>query len=148
MPSMPWTPLADVAPDREYVVMATRFLLSRHRHIPAFVRSTQPIWRETRRSDGLLGYSLDADLTRRTFCTLSLWRDSDAVGAFVRSEPHTLLIAQTRPWMAGSTFLTWTVLGTQLPMNWEQVHERFRAATSAVSPARRRGEGAGGRRPA
>jgi len=135
MQTMPWTPLADVEPDREYVVMATRFLLSRHRHIPAFVRSTHALWPRLTRSDGLLGYSLEGDLTRRTFCTLSLWRDGDAVNAFVRSEPHALVVAQTRPWMAGSTFVTWTVRGAQLPVHWEQVRERFHAATSQRASA-------------
>ncbi len=137
MLTVPWTPLADVAPDREYVVMATRFRLSRRRHIPAFVRSAQAAWPAIARSAGLLGYSLDADLTRRTFCTLSAWRDGDAIEAFVRSEPHALVVAQTRPWLAGSTFVTWTVRGTQLPVDWKQVRERFRAAPDQAGLPRR-----------
>lgn len=128
-------PLAAVEPDREYVVMATR-LLSRHRYIPAFVRSTQAIWPGLTRSDGLLGYSLSADVTRRTFCTLSVWRDGDAVEAFVRSEPHTMVVAKTRPWMVDSTFVTWTVRGVQLPVNWEQVRERFHAAMRELAAGR------------
>lgn len=134
MPSMPWTPIDAAEPDREYVVMATKLVLSGYRHIPAFVRSTQSFWPRLTRSDGLLGYSLNADLTRRTFHTLSVWRDGAAVAAFVRSEPHARVVAQTRLWMADSTFRAWTVRGAQLPVTWDQVHERFHAATSEPAP--------------
>lgn len=139
MPGMPWTPLAVAEPDRDYVVMATKLVLSGYRHIPAFLRSTQGLWPELTGSEGLLGYSLDADPTRRTFHTLSVWHDSDAIAAFVRSEPHALVVAHTRPWLAGSTFRTWTVPGRHLPLNWGHVHQRLRTPPSqpaaAVDPA-------------
>ncbi len=140
MPGMPWTPLAAAEPDREYVVMATKLVLSGYRHMPAFVRSTQALWPELTGSDGLLGYSLDPHLTRRTFHTLSVWRDRDAIAAFVRSQPHALVVAHTRPWLADSTFRTWTVHGAHLPLNWDQVHQRLRTPptsqpTAAADPA-------------
>ncbi len=139
MPGMPWTPLAAAEPDREYVVMATKFVLSGYRQIPAFVRSTQALWPELTGSEGLLGYSLDADLTRRSFHTLSVWHDAYAIAKFVRSEPHALVVAHTRPWLAASTFRTWTVHGRHLPLNWHHVHQRLRTPTSqptaAVDPA-------------
>jgi len=43
MPGMPWTPIT-AQPDREYVVMATRFVLTHHWQIPAVLRSTQALW--------------------------------------------------------------------------------------------------------
>ncbi len=135
MPGMPWTPMAAAEPDRDCVVMATELVLSSYRHIPAFVRSTQTLWPELTGSEGLLGYSLDADLTRRTFRTLSVWRDSDAIAAFVRSEPHARIVAHTRPWLADSTFRTWTVHGAHLPLNWDQVHQRLRTPTSQPTAA-------------
>ncbi len=105
--------------------MATRFVLSQRRHLPAVVRSTHALWPALTRSGGLLGYSLHLDLPRRTLGTLSVWRDGDAVEAFVHSEPHALVVAQTRAWMADSTFVTWTVPGAQLPVNWKQARERL-----------------------
>jgi len=140
MPTMPWTPLAATEPDREYLVMATRFVLSRHRHLPAVVRSTQALWPALTRSSGLLGYSLYLDLPRRALGTLSVWRDGDAVEAFVRSEPHALVVAQTRAWMADSTFVTWTVPGAQLPVDWNQARERLDTATGE-STRRHRADG-------
>lgn len=86
-------------------------------------------------SEGLLGYSFDPDLPRRTFHTLSLWRDRDAITAFVRSEAHARLVAHTRRWLAASTFRTWTVPGTHLPLTWDQVHERLRTPTGEPAPA-------------
>jgi len=130
VPSVAWTSSAEAEAEREYVVIATRFVLARHGHLPAFFRATQELWPRLVESDGVLGYSLDGDLRRRTLRTLSAWRDSAAVEAFVRSAPHALVVAQTQTWMATSTILTWTVRGAQLPMTWSQVDEKFDTAAS------------------
>lgn len=134
MPGMPWTPIT-AQPDREYVVMATRFVLTHHWQIPAVLRSTQALWPRLTTSEGFFGSSLEPDLRRRTLNTVSVWRDRDVLGAFVRSEAHSRVVAQTRPCLASSTFATWTVLGAQLPVPWVLVRERLDAATNESAPA-------------
>lgn len=125
MPTMPWTPLTTALPGQGSVVVATRLVLARHRHIPTVLQSTQTLWSRLAASEGLLGYSLNGDLARRTLHTMSVWRDAAAVQTFVASEPHTAIVARTRPWIACSTFLSWTVRGEQLPITWPQIRECF-----------------------
>ncbi len=86
-------------------------------------------------SEGFFGSSLEPDLRRRTLNTVSVWRDRDVLGAFVRSEAHSRVVAQTRACLASSTFATWTVLGAQLPVPWVLVRERLDAATNESAPA-------------
>jgi quinol monooxygenase YgiN len=106
--------------------VATRLVISCHRHLPAILRSTETLWPQLRGSDGLLGYSLNDDLTHRTLNTVSAWRDHDALRTFVTSEAHALIVAGTRPWIATTTILTWTTREQHLPVTWQQVREHLR----------------------
>ena len=130
MPTLPWTTLGEADPAHEYVVMASRLPLSRYRDIPGFLRASLDIRRQLARSGGLLGYGLDAHFWRRTFWTLSVWRDGDALAAFARAEPHDRRVAEIRPRMQPSTFVTWTVPGSQLPVTWSQARHRVAAAAA------------------
>ena len=38
-------------------------------------------------TDGLIGYALNAHLTRKTYYTLSAWDSQDALDAFSRADP-------------------------------------------------------------
>jgi hypothetical protein len=51
--------------------------------------------------------SLIAQPLRRTFWTLSAWTDTDAIGAFTRSEAHRAAMTKYRAKMRGSHFHTW-----------------------------------------
>ena len=125
MPTFPWTTIADLDPQHEYFVMVTRFIVTRYRHIPEVVRATQAIWQVLAASDGLLGYSLQAGLAHRTLSTLTVWRDRDAMNGFVRSAAHASVVEKSRHCMAGSTFVSWTAFGADLPPTWAIVDRRI-----------------------
>ncbi len=128
MPTLPWISFGEADPTRDYVVLASRLPLARFRDIPMFLRATLAIRRQLARADGLLGYGLDARLLRRTFWTLSVWRDEDAVAAFARADPHEAHVARIRPRMNSTTFVTWDVQGARLPVTWTQARQRVDAA--------------------
>jgi hypothetical protein len=73
MPALPWTTIS--SPDRagEYVAMASRLPLARYRDLPGFLRATMLIRAQLARASGLIGYTLDAHLARKTFWTVSAW---------------------------------------------------------------------------
>ena len=89
MPALPWTTRGDIEPDRTYVAMASRLPLQRYRSTLRFLRYTLAIRRQLAAANGLVGYSLYAQLTRKTFWTFSGWADGDSLDAFgdVRSSP-------------------------------------------------------------
>jgi hypothetical protein len=126
MPTLPWTTIAEPDPEREYVVMATRFVVTRHRHLPEVVQATQALWPALGASDGLLGYTLRAGFSRRTLSTLSVWRDHEALNRFVRGSAHASVVTRSRPRMAASSFAGWTALGAELPPTWAVADRQLR----------------------
>jgi heme-degrading monooxygenase HmoA len=125
MPTLPWAAVTSLDPEREYVVMATRFLVTSRRHIPQIVRSTQALWDALPKTDGLLGYSLKSSISRRTLSTLTAWTDRDALTAFVQSEPHVLTARRTNQWMTDSHFASWTAASFDLPPTWPMALTRL-----------------------
>ena len=128
MPTLPWTSLGEVDAARDYVVMASRLPLARYRDIPRFLRASLDIRRQLANSEGLVGYGLDARLLRRTFWTLSVWRNEADLATFAHADPHDRHVRRIRPLMNTSTFVTWTVPGAQLPVTWAQARRRVASA--------------------
>ena len=128
MPALPWKSFGTVDPAHEYVVMASRLPLRRYRDVPAFLRASMDIRRQLAKAEGLLGYGLDAKLLRRTFWTLSVWRDGDTLDSFARANPHAARVQRIRPVMGPTTFVTWTVPGGQLPVTWTDARKRIHEA--------------------
>lgn len=105
--------------------MATRI-----RHIPGVIRSARMLWPQLITADGLIGYSLYADLTGRTLETLTVWRDRASMTAFVRGRQHTALVDRTRHRIRDSGTSSWTVRGTDLPPSWRTARERLDQTTT------------------
>ena len=121
MPALPWAQRGAVEPGRTYVAMASRLPLKRRRSIPGFLRDTLAIRRQLARADGLVGYALDAELTRKTFWTFSVWEDRASLDAFASSDPHQAIIRRLRPLMGQTRFEFFQVPGSDLPLTWDQM---------------------------
>ena len=128
MPAIPWTSFIDADPQREYLVMASRLPLRSYRQVPQFLRLTLAVQRQLAASEGLVGYSLLAQVTKKTFWTLSVWEDAERLAAFARAMPHAEVLRRLRPHMAPTTFTTWEVPGRALPVSWEDATARLLAA--------------------
>lgn len=96
------------------------------------MRSAQTLWSGFATTDGLLGYSLKASLGGSTLSTLTVWRDHDAMTAFVRGEPHVSIVHQTSRWLADARFASWTVTGADLPPTWQAATEQLDQTNRAV----------------
>jgi heme-degrading monooxygenase HmoA len=135
MPALPWLrgPSAATA-GAELVVMASRLPLRHYRRIPGFLRWTLRIRGQLAETPGLVGYSLDAKLLRKTFWTLSAWTSREAMEAFVREEPHRTAMASIRPHMGQSTFAFWTATPGDLPLKWAEARRRIADRPTAGRP--------------
>lgn len=125
MPALPWSASCTVEPGTALTVMASRLPLAHYRHIPGFLRWTQRIRGQLAEAPGLVGYSLDARLFRKTFWTLSAWMGREALEAFVAAEPHRSAMAAIRPRMGPPTFVVWTVTAADLPLAWSDARRRI-----------------------
>jgi quinol monooxygenase YgiN len=126
MPALPWVQRQPVDPATEYVAMASRLPLRRHRSIPGFLRDAMAIRRQLAQAPGLVGYALDAELTDKTFWTFSVWEDRAALDLFARSDPHTKIIKRLHPLMGQSQFEFFPLPGQRLPLSWEQMKAPLR----------------------
>ncbi|MGH9025850.1 MAG: DUF3291 domain-containing protein [Acidimicrobiia bacterium] len=128
MPALPWKRFAAVEPETECTVMGSRLPLRKHRSIPGFLRWTLRIRGQLAETPGLIGYALDAKLTRKTFFTVSAWRSRADLERFVETDPHHTGIEAIRPHMAPSQFVFWTCPARELPVRFDEVRRRLDAS--------------------
>jgi heme-degrading monooxygenase HmoA len=125
MPALPWLERQPIDPQREYVAMASRLPLKSYGSVPGFLRDTMQIRRQLAQTPGLVGYTLNAGLARKTFLTFSVWEDQASLDRFAASDPHRSIIARLRPRMNTTKFEFFPVSGTDLPLTWEQITARL-----------------------
>ncbi|MEV5828934.1 DUF3291 domain-containing protein [Spirillospora sp. NPDC052242] len=135
MPTLPWIPREAAAPDAEVVVMASRFEVRSLRHVPGFFLASLRLLRQARTAPGAHGFTLKAEPAKRTFWTLSAWRDDEALRAYAAAEPHRSTMRRQRAVMRDSTFVFWNVRGSELPLDWTDAQHRLTA--KAQEPAAR-----------
>ena len=134
MPPLPWKAAADAgAASDEVVVMASLLQLDSFRRVPGFLRAAMAIRQQVLAAGGAVGVGLDTALSRRTFFTLSAWRDREALEAFVGGEPHAGSMRRYRPAMTDARFVFWKIAADRLPPEWSEAKERLRAAAPKPS---------------
>ncbi|HZA77209.1 MAG TPA: hypothetical protein VE623_12565 [Acidimicrobiales bacterium] len=134
MPKLPWSNVSDVPSDTDVTIMGSRLPLRSYRHVPRFLWATQRIRRQLARSEGLVGYALEAELTRKTFWTVSAWVGEDVLQRFNRADPHHAETAAIKPMMLPTTFVFWAGKAGDLPVDWADVRARIDARRSAAGP--------------
>ena len=131
-PPLPWRASTRIDPEATYTVTITRLPLARHIRIPAVMRQTVRIVRALVRADGLVGYSLKADLVRKTFWTVSAWESDAALRAFASSDVHRTAMRRVGPHMAEPQIETLSVSGRELPLSWADIRGRLDTPRSHV----------------
>jgi quinol monooxygenase YgiN len=113
-------------------VLTSTLPLTRYRDVPRFLRWAMRIRKQLATSDGCAGYSLDAQLLRKTFYTLSAWQDREAMNRFVQSGRHAAMLADMRGRLGQSTFVESSTQAPELPLDWGAAKQRL---TDARQPA-------------
>jgi len=141
MPPLPWLTSELAEPNATYSLTMTRLPLRSYARIPRVSLATMRVVRALRKSEGLIGFSLKADLFHKTFWTVSAWRDDEALRAFARSDTHLAAMTKLQPHMDGPRIETVDVRGSELPPRWRDIVERFTgrrdSSTAASSLAER-----------
>ena len=128
MPALPWKEFQAVDPGRQYAAMASRLPLLAHRSVPGFLLDAMRIRGQLAHAPGLVGYALNAQPARKTFWTISVWKDEPSLSRFAAADPHRTLAKGLQPQMGQSHFAFFPVSGGDLPLNWEEVRRRLAAA--------------------
>jgi hypothetical protein len=126
MPALPWKSFAAPESDREYTALLSYLPLSKWRANSKFMRYTLQIRRQLADSEGLIGYSLDANVPSREFWTLSVWEDEDSLRRFVQRTPHSRVMMDLLPDIGQTRFFPFKMDGSSIPPDWEDAKRRMR----------------------
>jgi hypothetical protein len=125
MPASPWRTIGSPDPNSDFVALLSYLPLKSYwRVLPFFVYTVRVI-RQLDATDGLLGYSLLARPFSKRFWTLSVWKNEDALRVFVQFPPHVRIMASLAPHMDKTSFVRWTVKGSDLPLRWDDALRRL-----------------------
>ncbi|MFE9097123.1 DUF3291 domain-containing protein [Streptomyces sp. NPDC007264] len=125
MPTLPWIKPNPAPPDTSAFVMASRFEVRSPKDVPRFFLKSLSAWGQVRKAPGALGASLEAQLFKGVFFTLSAWESRDALYTYARTEPHKSVMSGLRSTMRVSTFTFWEVPVEQLPISWKDAKRRI-----------------------
>lgn len=121
----PWKSLKALEPNREYLVLASsippRSLSSTWR----LFRGSSTVRKQLARTEGVIGFSLLARPLQKQYATLSVWDDEAALDAFAHTSPHRNLMSDLSPEMAPSTFIRWTIRGSDGRPSWREALTRL-----------------------
>lgn len=120
----PWIKFAPPDTNREYFALLSYLPLNKYRAIPAFLKFSFLIQKQLRTTPGVIGYSLRARLLSRNFWTLSAWAEEKSLMDFVVKIPHAQAMKAMIPHMGPTRFTKWKVLGSALPLRWEEAMKR------------------------
>jgi hypothetical protein len=126
---LPWSAAGTPPAGQDAYVMASRFELTSIWRSPAFLTQAVRAWRQARRSPGVYGVTLRAELLQRRYWTLSAWTGEAALREFARAEPHRTIMRRVRPWARTATFRFWTAPAGQLTPSqlWPEAERRINA---------------------
>jgi heme-degrading monooxygenase HmoA len=127
MPALPWTSRTTPDLDATYVVMGSKLPLRGYRFIPRFMAHSLKIRRQLAGANGLVGYALNARLTRKEFWTVSVWESKDDLERFAAANPHATIIKTKTERMGESRFVFWACQGGDVPITWDTVAEHLTA---------------------
>jgi quinol monooxygenase YgiN len=125
MPARPWRTFGSPDPNGEFVALLSYLPLKSYWWVVPFFVYTGQVVTQLATSDGLLGYSLLARPLSKRFWTLSVWKDEDALRAFVQHLPHVRIASALAPHMDKTRFVRWTVKGSDLPLRWDDALRRL-----------------------
>jgi hypothetical protein len=130
MPALPWKSYQVPAERREYVALATFLRLKRFRSIPRFMWFSLQVQRQLARSLGLVGYSMNSDIRRLHFWTLSAWADRQSLTDFVHADPHGKIMSNMVLFMGETKFVYWKIAGSEIPLRWDDAKVRLESESS------------------
>lgn len=102
-------------PHPSTVVVATRFVVRQRRHTVPFLRAALLAGREAEAVPGFLGGTVQADLWRRQFWTVSVWASPEAVRSYGSAPGHTRAMGRTSQWASESQVKRWRTSSSEVP---------------------------------
>lgn len=104
-------------------VSVTRLRIRAIRFLPPFLWRNEQAVRQIRSAPGFLGGKLLVD-ARRTFWTMTTWRDEAAMRAYIIAGAHRRAMPELLPWCDEASVAHWPQDSAELP-DWTTAHRRM-----------------------
>ena len=114
----------------ELFYSATLLSLKSHFGILGFMRLPMCIVRRLRITEGVIRYVVKTNLPRKTFQTVTVWTDLEAMRLFVRTELHCNAAARFWDWRQQRSEATVGRTETDLPVGWPEINNRLKEPSS------------------
>lgn len=133
MPAIPWRSFGNPDSNGDYLALLSHLPLKSFWRLVPFVAYTAQIMKQLGTANGVLGYTLLTRPLSKRFWTLSVWKNDDALRAFVQHPPHVRIMTALGPHMDKTQFVHWTVKGSELPLRWDDALQRLAGGRSAAN---------------
>jgi hypothetical protein len=100
-------------------VSITRLHLRGYRYVPSFLRQAQLSSEQARRSPGFLAGAVFASPLRRTFWTLTVWKEEAAMRAFRSAGDHRYVMTRLSDWCDEAAVAHWQQRDATVPGSGE-----------------------------
>ena len=130
MPCQRWITVTSPAdPAGACTIFAARLPLRSYRQMPRLLWFAIRVDHQLRRTPGLLGYTLDLEVHKKTLWAASAWTHRAGLTRFDRTGAHPKAKQTLRARMLPPTFAVWTYPIEQLPVPWHETRERLNIAS-------------------
>ena len=115
------------APDKngDFVALLSYLPLKSYWRVPQLLLCTAQVVKQLATADGLLDYSVLPIRCPSGSGRSLVWRDGDALRAFVHHPPHVRVMAGLAPYMDRRSSCSGWSRGSQLPLRWDDAFGRF-----------------------
>jgi len=121
----PWITFAPADAHRDYHALLSYLPLNKYSAVPGFFRFSFQIQKQLRSTPGIVGYALRGKILSRNFWTLSVWEEQKALMESVAKIPYGQAVRALPPPMGSSEFTRWKVVGSSLPLSWNEALQRL-----------------------
>jgi hypothetical protein len=113
------------------VISVTRLRLRSVRFLPAFFWNSFKVNKQVVRANGFMAGKTFLD-SKRTFWTMTAWRDPDTMKSFRNTAPHQIAMRKLPHWCDEASYTRWEQETDDLP-DWKEAHRKL-SAEPVLSP--------------
>jgi quinol monooxygenase YgiN len=93
----------------DYTCVATFLPLKNWKYMLSFQRLSSKVLKQIKEDEGAANYAVRANLLKKHFWTLSIWKDQNSLRRFIMTEPHATAVKKFTEWAGeGSAFVEWS----------------------------------------
>ncbi len=124
MVDVKWTPLKAAEPERKYLAFAG---ITERKSVWTFfsyLMRARKVAGQLNQTNGLIGYTARMEFLGKSLVNRTVWESESALKDFAHKGEHAVCMEQTKTGLKPTEYVSWSVLGSQLPPTIEEAYRR------------------------